>query len=588
MPSRARPAELRRTRGRHWRRQPDARGPAPGPTPGAAAWLVLLVCALTAPPLGAQTPAFELPPRLGPTDELLPGSAPGTTPEFELPAQPGTGLRPGGPRVWVEKVAFSGNQAIAEPALQTVAAPFLGRALDAFDLESLRMALTRFYIERGYVNSGALIPDQRIVDGLLHIDIVEGALTRLELSGNRSLDTAWLESRLLPSSAEPLHLPSLQERLGLLLEQPLIERIDARVRPGARRGEAVLEAVVEEAVPWRFDLQADNALPRSLGAAQLSILGAHRSLTGQADPLALELTLAEGLRAAGFSYQRPLWRPQTLLLAAAQVSEADVVEEPFRALDVESRFLTLQFGVRQALRQSRADSLWLELLLERRRNETFLLGRPFSFSPGVRSGVSEVSVLVFSQEWVRRSTDEVLALRSSLRFGLDALGATVNTGLPDGRFFSWRGQGQWVRRVREGRAQWVVRLEAQLSPDALLPMEKYAVGGLYSVRGYRQDVLVRDQGFAASLEYRHLLWRHAGRRLRLDLAPFLDVGGAFNQGGPTPAPELLVSAGLGLRAQAGEGLQGRLYWGHGFEDARPGGREIREGGVHFLLSGQFF
>ncbi|MDQ3960621.1 MAG: hypothetical protein M3255_10240 [Pseudomonadota bacterium] len=84
-----------------------------------------------------------------------------------------------------------------------------------------------------------------------------------------------------------------------------------------------------------------------------------------------------------------------------------------------------------------------ELIFERRSSETFLLGQPFSFSPGVRNGESEVTVLRLVQEWVDRRPNQVLAARSIFSVGLDALGVTTSPrDLPDGQFFTWLGQFQ--------------------------------------------------------------------------------------------------------------------------------------------------
>ena len=60
--------------------------------------------------------------------------------------------------------------------LAPIVAPYLGRAIITEELLDLRDALTARYFEAGYVNSGALIPDQEVRDGVIGIQIVEGRL----------------------------------------------------------------------------------------------------------------------------------------------------------------------------------------------------------------------------------------------------------------------------------------------------------------------------------------------------------------------------------------------------------------------------
>ena len=90
-------------------------------------------------------------------------------------------------------------------------------------------------------------------------------------------------------------------------------------------------------------------------------------------------------------------------------------------------------------------------------------------------------------EYQQRNSQQALALRSQFNLGLNVFNATVNNEPPDTRFFSWRGQGQYVR-VLAPQTLLVLRSDLQLSTRALVPLEQFALGGLNSVRGYRQDI----------------------------------------------------------------------------------------------------
>ncbi len=47
----------------------------------------------------------------------------------------------------------------------------------------------------------------------------------------------------------------------------------------------------------------------------------------------------------------------------------------------------------------------------------------------------------------------------------------------------------------------MVRGNIQLASQPLVPMEQFATGGINSVRGYRQDLLLTDNGLFLSAEY---------------------------------------------------------------------------------------
>src|SRR5262249_14480031 len=162
-------------------------------------------------------------------------------------------------------------------------------------------------------------------------------------------------------------------------------------------------------------------------------------------------------------------------------------------LDITSKSEIFGITVRQPIYRTLRQQVALELTGERESEETFLLGEPFSFSPGVHNGRSVVTALRLVVESVTRSEAQVVAARSRLSHGIDAVGATINSGpVPDGRFLAWLGQFQWVRRLDLFDSQVIFRTDVQLSRDPLLTLEQISVGGRYSVRGYRENQFIRD------------------------------------------------------------------------------------------------
>lgn len=137
----------------------------------------------------------------------------------------------------------------------------------------------------------------------------------------------------------------------------------------------------------------------------------------------------------------------------------------------------------------------------RTESETSLLDTPFPLSAGADDqGRTRISAVRFFQEWSQRSNTEVLFARSQFSLGIGALNATINKDAPDSRFFAWRGQTAWLRRL--GDTTLVLRADLQLADRPLVPLEQFSLGGVATVRGYRQDALLSDNGFLASAELR--------------------------------------------------------------------------------------
>ena len=189
-----------------------------------------------------------------------------------------------------------------------------------------------------------------------------------------------------------------------------------------------------------------------------------------------------------------------------------------------------------------------------------LLGEPFSFEPGARHGQSVVAALRTAQEFVYRTPYQVIAARSLFSFGLNALGATINhNGLPDGIFFKWFGEFQWVQRLglfaEQQRASWpeflrplldsyaIFRSQFQHSDSPLLTLEQVSIGGRYSVRGYRENTMLRDRAVLTSFETRLPVISNTFWADYLELAQFVDFGRGWDVNLKPLSPRILkVSA----------------------------------------------
>ena len=130
------------------------------------------------------------PPEPLPPPRFLPRE-PRDTP-FQLPSlapAPPAELRREGMTVLVREILLEGNTVITTQELQKIAAPYFGRQLYPADIEELRRALTQYYVDRGYVNSGALLATETATGpGILSFRIIEGRVSRIQVRGLERLD----------------------------------------------------------------------------------------------------------------------------------------------------------------------------------------------------------------------------------------------------------------------------------------------------------------------------------------------------------------------------------------------------------------
>lgn len=79
-------------------------------------------------------------------------------------------------KVFVNHIELTGNSVFLREEFDGITRGYENRIITSNELQELRRKLTQFYVEKGYVNSGAVIPDQKVNDGIIRIHIIEGSL----------------------------------------------------------------------------------------------------------------------------------------------------------------------------------------------------------------------------------------------------------------------------------------------------------------------------------------------------------------------------------------------------------------------------
>jgi len=252
----------------------------------------------------------------------------------------------------------------------------------------------------------------------------------------------------------------------------------------------------------------------------------HQNLTGHGDPFSFTYGRSEGVNPLiDTSYSLPFTPYDTTLTASYRRNDFLVVEAPFNTLNISSQSEIFGLSLLQPVYRTLNHQVNFSVTGERLFNKTILPGFPdFNLIPGSQNDAAIVSALRFIPEWLYRTPSTVFAVRSRFSVGLNVLGATINPGfvngvqVPDGRFFAWLGQVQAVQRLdRLWGLQILGRYDVQLASDSLFPVEQFPVGGRFSVRGYRENTLVRDNAMVATVEARLPVLRSAQAE---DLAPF--------------------------------------------------------------------
>jgi hemolysin activation/secretion protein len=255
------------------------------------------------------------------------------------------------------------------------------------------------------------------------------------------------------------------------------------------------------------------------------------------------------------------------------------------SLNIASKTLSIEGGLNQILIDNLARRLTFGVGVGFKENETTLLGSSFSFIPGQLTGKNQVSFVRINQEYIERWEKVVVAARSTFSVGLNSFGATANNNslYPSSNFFAWLGQTQGIWHLPYVKSDLILKGTMQLSNNPLMPLERMSVGGRYTVRGYRENQLVRDNGYSGSVEI-HIPLLGDGQAYNLKLVPFMDYGAAWNNVDITlvkPATQHLYSTGIGVQFQVPH-FSGEFFWAHRLENKTiQQSGNLQDDGIHF-------
>ena len=129
-----------------------------------------------------------------------------------------------------------------------------------------------------------------------------------------------------------------------------------------------------------------------------------------------------------------------------------------------------------------------------------------------------------------------------------------------------------------------MQADLQFTPSDISSSEQFVIGGVQSVRGYRQNARLGDNGFRFSIEDRIALVKNQEDSPIFQLAPFADLGVVWNNSSDDPDDSFLAGIGLGLLWEPISDLNIRLDYAPPLIELDDKGDNIQEDGLYFSVN----
>lgn len=559
---------------------------------------ILILIFLIPIPALAQTPSQR---DLTPPRQTPPTIAPRDKPPVEVPVKPPRlppSLTLPDSTIVIKQFKFSGNTVFSDKQLESVLVDYLNQQISFVELQEAKQKITDFYQRKGYITSGAILSisqnqrfDQK--NAIITFRIIEGTLEEIQVSGANRLQS-YIRARLKHKEQDVLNREALLEALRLLQVDPLFESISAEVAKGTRPYQAVLKITAKANNPFHVGIGLDNYRSPAVGSFQRKADVSYSNLLGKGDRIGVGYSNTNGSNAFSGRYTLPVSANNSTLQFSYDYIGSSIIEEPFNQIDIEGNTSVAQIAYRHPLFRRASETAIEEFALEASaswyKSSNTISGIPFPLSEGADpSGRTEATTVRFSQDWSKSNAQQAIGLRSQFSFGLNLFSPTLNSTAPDGRFFAWQLQGQYLRNLPHG-LQIIGKGQFNIADRPILAIEQLSIGGFDSVKGYRQNALLRDNGVLGSIELSVPLLTEQNHVLRL--TPFIDFGTGWNYARAQPLPgtdtstDTLLSTGVGLSYQFKDNLFARLNWGIPLLSLEAQGNSLQEDGLTFSLQWQ--
>jgi hemolysin activation/secretion protein len=527
-----------------------------------------------------------------------PRPIPQTLPGFEPIPQPNQRQR--NPvnqeaEVTIKTIQVTGSTILTPEQIEPIIQPLEGKTVTEAKLRLAIDDLTQLYLEQGYITSRALLVEESLKSGDIQVQIIEGAVAQVEVTGTKRLEN-YVRDRVNLATQTPLSSAKLEDQLRLLRLDPLFENVEASLSAGDHPeiGKSIVKVRVTEADRSDARVSIDNYSPPSVGSERLGFNYSYRSLIHPGDRIsALYYPRIQAFTDTfdlGIEYQIPVNAKNGTVTTGINLNRNEVINplgDDFDDLEIEGESEKFNLNFRQPIIRDPRQEFALSLGFDYQDGQTLLFQRGTPFGQGAdEDGNTTTSVVRFGQEYIQRQVSGAWALRSQVNLGANILGATENEEpVPDGQFLSWLGQVQRVQVLNSNNFL-VIQAEAQLSGDSLLPSQQFVIGGGQSVRGYRQNARSGDNGVVFSLEDRLTILKNKAGETSLTFTPFFNLGKVWNNG-DNPNEQLdqtfLAALGIGFIWEPINGLNLQLDYAPPLVSLDDEGDDLQDNGLHFSL-----
>ena len=465
--------------------------------------------------------------------------------------------------VYIENIAISPSEILTEEELRDIIEDYTQTNLTFDKLQEIVKRINHLYIEKGYITARAYLPEQTIENETVRIELLEGRVGDISITGNKWTRTSYIEKRIHAQKDNIFNIVELEQDMTLFNRYTDGIDLTGDLNRGKKLGTTDIDIKVHEKSPFHFTMMVDNAGRNTIGKYRLGLMLQDDSLFGIRDKLTLGSYFSRYSITPFVDYSIPVNKKDGRIGFSFSSSNSKIGYGPYRIFNIKSRSQNYSVYFNQPIIRKPYMELSSITSLEYKQATTNFDGVDLYTDkiPSAKTGLN------FRYDTKRG----IWYLNQSVAYAAPIFQSDINYVKIEGSAFRLHDFGHGV--VGQLRANY------QVIPKKDVPYaDQFTIGGVATVRGFSEGLLIGRSGYVASGE---LLFPLAPRT-RVDKKTnetknfigsylkgfvFCDHGMVFPYKGEGPGSEgynrndVLLSVGTGLRINLPGDLSMRLSWG---------------------------
>jgi len=490
----------------------------------------------------------------------------------------------------LKEIKYSGNTLFSNEELKKIDTGYIGKDVTLIDLKKIIKTITVLYNDKGYITSFAYLPPQKIKNGIVQITILEGKVGKVNIEGNKWSNTSYLKNNLLKANGikegEFFNVNNLRRSLGEINEKDYLKG-QVTLQKGGVAEDSDVTLSVKEKFPLSFTPSWDNKGRDLIGIQRANIGVGYNNLTGFGDRITATTILARRTLGLGTSYTLPLGSYGTELQFGYGYSNTSLggTYKQYNIKGHSNRYTTTLI---QPIYKGNRLTLKTDLSLDMINSTTNIYNtdiyQKYRTRP-IRLGLNAIE---------NDSTGRLIS-RFEASTGIPWLGATSDPaghGVGSPKFVKFTQNFIRLQNL-PCKTFGIFSLTGQYSPNALLPVEQLEIGGMGSVRGYKEGCTLGDVGYYLNMELRRNIpylpdKKYLRLKNKVQVATFYDQGfaHAVHQNRSENYTNFLQGIGVGLRVYLTKFLSANLDLGVPLGKDRYSGQDGAR--FHFSISSNLF